>query len=71
MACQNLHRTGETDSCKAQRKQCAHEDPEIPQRLSLNCVCVSSAEVWVSNGLPEGQGLWVQSTCGVKPEADS
>ena len=32
-----------------------HQDPETPQRLSPE-------EVWVSSGLPQGQGLWVQQT---------
>ena len=38
----------------------AHQDPENPSRLSQNCVWVSPAEVRVSNGLVQGQGLWVQ-----------
>ena len=33
-----------------------------PQRLSQNSVWVSPVEVWVSSGLPQGQGLWVQQT---------
>ena len=37
-------------------------DPETPQRLRQNCVRVSPAEVQVSSGLPQGQGLWVQQT---------
>ena len=36
-------------------------DPETPQRLRQSCVWVSPAEVWVSSGLPQGQGLWLQS----------
>ena len=43
-------------------KPCVHQDPDTPQRLSKNCVWVSPAEVWVSSGLPQGQGLWVQQT---------
>ena len=43
-------------------KTCVHQDPETPQRLSQNCVWVSPAEVRVSSGLPQGQGLWVQQT---------
>ena len=43
-------------------KPCAPQDPDTPQRLSQNCVWVSPAEVWISSGLPEGQGLWVQQT---------
>ena len=39
-----------------------HQDPETTQRLSQNCVWVSPAEVQVSSGLPQGQGLWVQQT---------
>ena len=38
------------------------QDPETPQRLRQNCVWVSPAEVQVSNGLLQGQGLWVQQT---------
>ena len=41
-------------------------DPEIPQRLRQNCVWVSPAEVWVSSGLPQGQGLWLQSYIDIK-----
>ena len=41
---------------------CAPQGPDTPQRLSQNCVWVSPAEVWISSGLPEGQGLWVQQT---------
>ena len=44
------------------KKPCAHQDPEIPQRLNENCIWVSPAEVWVSNGLLQGQRLWVQQT---------
>ena len=36
--------------------------PEIPQRLSQNCVRVSPEEVQVSSGLLQGQRLWVQQT---------
>ena len=46
-------------------KPCANQDPETPQRLSQDCVCVSPAEVWVvwvSSGQPQGQGLWMQQT---------
>ena len=43
-------------------KPCAHQDPETPQRLSQNCVWVSPLEVWVSSGLLQGQGPWVQQT---------
>ena len=39
-----------------------HQDPETPQRLSQNCVWASPAEVQVSSGLLQGQGLWVQQT---------
>ena len=43
-------------------KPCAHQDLETPQRLNENCIWVSPAEVCVSNGLLQGQGLWVQQT---------
>ena len=43
-------------------KPCGHQDPETPQRPSQNCVWVSPVEVWVSSGLPQGHGLWVQQT---------
>ena len=43
-------------------KPCVHRDPESLQRLSQDCVWVSPAEVQVSNGLPQGQRLWVQQT---------
>ena len=33
--------------------------PRDPTRLSQNCVSVFPAEVWVSSGLLQGQGLWV------------
>ena len=36
--------------------------PETPQRLRQNCVWVSTEEVQVSSGLPQGQGIWVQQT---------
>ena len=38
----------------------AHQDPDTSQRLRQNCVWVSPEEVWVSSGLLQGQGLWVQ-----------
>ena len=41
---------------------CAHQDPEIPQRLRQNCVGMSPVEVQASSGLPQGQGLWVPQT---------
>ena len=41
-------------------KLCAHQDPETPQRLRQNYVWVSPVEVWVSSGLLQRQGLWVQ-----------
>ena len=43
-------------------KPCVHQDPEIPQRLSHNCIWVSPMTVWVGSGLLQGQGLWVQQT---------
>ena len=36
--------------------------PETPQRLRQNCIWVSTEEVQVSSGLPQGQGIWVQQT---------
>ena len=44
---------------------CSNQDLETPQRLSPNCVysnTVSPVEVWVSSGLPQWQGLWVQQS---------
>ena len=41
---------------------CAHQDLETPQRRRENCVSVCPEEVWVSSGLLQGQGLWVQQT---------
>ena len=59
---QNLHRTGETDSWRAQTKPCMHQDPgersSNPTRdpdLSVS-VQESLAEAWVSGGLLQGQG---------------
>ena len=43
-------------------KPCAHQDLETPQRLRQNYVWVSPADIQVSSGLPQGQGLWVQQT---------
>ena len=37
-------------------KPCAHQDPEMPQRLSQNCVWMSPAKVQVCSGLPQGRG---------------
>ena len=50
------------------RQRCSdkpvQQGPEAPQRLRQNRVWVSPAdtqgEQWVSNGLPQGQRLWVQ-----------
>ena len=39
---------------------CVHQDAETPQRLRQNCVWVSHEEIWVSSGLLQGKGLWVQ-----------
>ena len=41
---------------------CAKQDPETPWRLRQNYVWVSLEEAWVSSGLMQGQGLWVQQT---------
>ena len=51
------------DARKAQTKPCVHQ--ENPQRLSQTwplSVWLSPAEVCVSSGLPQGQGLWMQQT---------
>ena len=64
---QNLHRTGDTDSWKAQTKSCAQQDPgkrssdttrDWP-RLSCECPGVSREE-WFSSGLLKDQGHWLQ-----------
>ena len=55
---QNFHRTKETDSWRAQRKPCVHQDPETPLKMRQNCVWTFPVEVQVSSGLPQGQGLW-------------
>ena len=44
---------------ESSNKPCAHQDPDIPQRLRQNCVWVSPVEVQVSNGLLQGWELWV------------
>ena len=41
-------------------KSCAYQDPDTPQRLRPNHVCMSPEEVWISSGLLQGQVLWVQ-----------
>ena len=41
---------------------CVHQDPETPRRLRQNYVWVSPMEVWVSSGMLQRQGLWVQQT---------
>ena len=53
-----------TAAIVAQRAQTnlVHQDPETPQRLRQNCVCVSPVDIQVNSGLPEGRGLWVQQT---------
>ena len=63
---QNLQRTGETDSWRAQTKHCALQDPgersNDPTRdwPRLACECPGvSGEVWVSSGLLQGQEHWV------------
>ena len=48
------------DVPRAQTKPCAHQG--TLQRLSQTRLWVSPAEVWVSCGLLQGQGLWVQQT---------
>ena len=52
-SCQNLHRTGETDSRRAQTEPCAHQDPgesssgpaKARPRLAWECPGVSSGGV--------------------------
>ena len=57
---QSFHRTGETDSWRAQTKPCAHQDPgersSVPKRDWARLVCVqeSPAEGWVDSGLLRG-----------------
>ena len=59
---QNLHRTGETDSWRAQTKPCVHQDPEkkrivTPQETDPGfSVSVHPAEAWVGGGLLQGRG---------------
>ena len=59
------------DAQRVQTNSCVHQDPETPQRLSQNSVRVCPVEVWVTSGLPRGQGLWVWETghtaCGISP----
>ena len=61
---QNLHRTGETDSWRAQTKLCVHQDPGEMSSVTLEetdsdlpvSVQESPAEVWVSGGMLQGWG---------------
>ena len=58
---QNLHRTGETDSWKAQKEPCVHQEKgaETPQETDPDLpvsVLESPAEMWVGNGLFQGWG---------------
>ena len=60
---QNLPRTGETDSWRAQTKACVHQDPgersSDPQETDPDLpvsVQESPAEAWVGSGLLQGQG---------------
>ena len=41
--------------------------PTPPSCVWVRPVFESPAEVWVSSSLPQGQGLWVQQTCGISP----
>ena len=54
------------DAQRAQKKFCAHQNPETPQRLTEPDlplrVLVSPAEARISSGLLQGQGLWLQQT---------
>ena len=59
---QNLHRTGETDSWRAQTKPCVHQEKEAvtPQEIGPDLpvsVQESLAEVWAGSGLLQGWGL--------------
>ena len=64
---QNLHRTGETDSWRAQTKSCGPKDPGERSndptrdwhRLAYKCPGVSLPEAWVGGGLLQGWGHWV------------
>ena len=54
---QNLHRTEETDSWKAQTKPCAHQDPATPKQTNPDLpvsVQESPAEAWVSSSAGMG-----------------
>ena len=60
---QNLHRTGETDTWRAQTKPCVHQDPgersSDPQEPDPDLpmsVQESLVEAWVGSGLPQGWG---------------
>ena len=66
---QNFHRTGETDSWRAQTKLCVHQDPgERSSDLTrdwarLVCACQGVSDRGVGNsGLPQGQGHWIQQS---------
>ena len=41
---------------------CAHQDPETPRRLRSVLGCLLWRHRWVSSGLPQGRGFWVQQT---------
>ena len=43
-------------------KSCVHQDPETPTETETELCLSVSYGVWVSSGLPQGQGLWVQQT---------
>ena len=67
---QNLHRTGETDSWRAQTKSCTCQNPEERSRNQIrhypdlyDNVQESSAEPWVSRGLLKGWGPEWSSAC--------
>ena len=51
------------DTQRTQTKPCAQQETPTETELDLTLsVWVSHAEVWVSSGLLQGQGLWVQQT---------
>ena len=54
-----MHQRCSEDSNKT--SQAPGDPTETEQDLPLN-VLVSTMEVWVSSGLLQGEGLWVQET---------
>ena len=64
-----------TSDSEGSSKTCVYQDPGTPQETEPDLplsVLVSPEKAWVSNGLPQGQGLWLQQTwevwhCGISP----